>query len=369
MKKKTLQYAKTGVNYKLMDPLKIMAQKEGRKTASNLLKDGFKEMEESRGESAYVIDMGYYYLASVMEGLGTKNLVADAMYKITGKTYYDIIAQDTVAAIINDLITVGAKPTTILAYWGAGDPSWFEDKKRMKDLVSGWSNACQLAGVTWGGGETPGLSGIIEKTTVDLAGACFGVVKPKKRIVLGDKLTIGDHIILFESNGIHANGLSLARKIASQLPSGYATKLSNGKSFGESLLQPTIIYSKLIQDLFAGNVDIHYLVNITGHGWRKIMRSNKKLTYKITKIPPVSPLFKFLMENGPVSEKEAYGNFNMGAGFAVFVSKKDADKVVKIAKKHKIKALIAGKVEKGPKQVIIKPRNIVFKGESLQVKG
>ena len=66
----------------------------------------------------------------------------------------------------------------------------------------------------WGGGETPTLSGIIEKDTIDLGGSAFGVIKPKKRLVLGEKLTPGDSIILFESSGIHANGLSLARKIA-----------------------------------------------------------------------------------------------------------------------------------------------------------
>src|SRR3989344_3446028 len=168
---KRLTYKETGVSYDAMDPLKRMAQVAGKKTAKNLRGSSFSELKESRGESAYVLEQNDSYFVSVMEGLGTKSLVADAMRKITGKTYYDTVAQDTVAAIINDLITVGAKPITVLAYWAAGNAKWFEDKKRMEDLVNGWKKACDMAGVVWGGGETPTLSGIIEADTIGLGGS------------------------------------------------------------------------------------------------------------------------------------------------------------------------------------------------------
>src|SRR3990170_2322677 len=97
---KKLTYKETGVSYDVMDPLKRMAQNAGKKTTKNLQGSSFKELKESRGESAYVLEQKDSYFVSVMEGLGTKSLVADAMKKITGKTYYDTIAQDTVAAII-----------------------------------------------------------------------------------------------------------------------------------------------------------------------------------------------------------------------------------------------------------------------------
>lgn len=367
MKKKALTYSQTGVNYDAMDPLKRMAQVAAKKTIKNLSKN-FDEILFSRGESAYVVDLGSFYLASVIEGLGTKCLVADAMYKITGHTYYDLLAQDTVAMIVNDIIVVGAKPEVVLAYWAAGSMDWFEDKKRIGDLTNGWAKACNMAGATWGGGETPTLKGVINPETLDLGGSCFGTIIPKSRLTLGDKLEVGDVIILLESSGIHANGLSLARKIAETLPKKYGTKISDGRMYGEALLDPTIIYSKLVQDLFKEKIDIHYMVNITGHGWRKLMRSTQSFTYRITKFPPVPPVLKFMVEKGPIEEREAYGNLNMGAGFAVFMSEKDVKKVVQVSKKHKIKAYIAGKVEKGPRQVIIEPKNIVFEGESLKVR-
>ncbi len=365
---KKLTYKETGVSYDVMDPLKRMAQIAGKKTTRNLRGTSFIELNESRGESAYVLDQGDSYIVSVMEGLGTKSLVADAMRKIIGKTYYDHVAQDTVASIINDLITVGAKPITVLAYWAAGSAKWFEDLKRMEDLVHGWKKACDMAGVVWGGGETPTLSGIIAPETIDLGGSGFGIIKPKSRLVLGEKLSAGDSIILFESSGIHANGLSLARKIVSVLPKGYATKMGNGKMYGEGLLAPTFIYAKLIQDLFAEKVNIHYMAHITGHGWRKIMRYTKPFTYRIHTVPPVPEVLKFICEKGPLDEKEAYGNLNMGAGYAVFVPKKDAVKVLRVAKRNKIKAFNAGTVEKGKKQVIIESKKITFDGESLKVR-
>ncbi|MBI5452507.1 phosphoribosylformylglycinamidine cyclo-ligase, partial [Candidatus Gottesmanbacteria bacterium] len=140
----SLSYKKSGVNYDLLDPVKRLAQVAGLKTANNILGLDFREISTSRGETAYVLEAAECYHAFVQEGLGTKNLVADEMRKITGKTYYETIAQDTVAMIINDLITVGARPLSILAYWAVGNSGWFADKKRNNDLVNGWKKACDL---------------------------------------------------------------------------------------------------------------------------------------------------------------------------------------------------------------------------------
>jgi phosphoribosylformylglycinamidine cyclo-ligase len=238
----------------------------------------------------------------------------------------------------------------------------------MRDLVLGWGKACDMSGASWGGGETPSLNNVVIDNRVDLAGCCVGFIKPKSRLSLGKKLKAGDRIIIFESSGIHANGISMARKIADSLPKKYATKLLDGKTYGEHILRPTIIYAKLIEDIFKAKVDIHYMVNVTGHGWRKIMRHKGIFTYRISKTPPVHELFTYMMKHGPIDEKEAYGSMNMGAGFVIYIPKKDVKKVLRISKKHKIKAYDAGIVEKGPKQVIIEPKNIIFEGESLKVR-
>jgi len=99
---KKVTYRESGVVYQLIDPFKIMAQVEGRKTAKNLKFSRMREVGSSRGESAYVIEYTDCYFALVEECLGTKSLVADEMGKLSGRGYYGQIAQDTVAYIIND---------------------------------------------------------------------------------------------------------------------------------------------------------------------------------------------------------------------------------------------------------------------------
>ena len=120
---------------------------------------------------------------------------------------------------INDIITVGATPISVHAYWATGGSDWFADEARARDLVSGWKRACDRCGVSWGGGETPALAGVVEPGRVDLAASCVGIVRPKSRLTLGDKLQAGDAIVLLGSSGIHANGISLA-ELAERLRAG-----------------------------------------------------------------------------------------------------------------------------------------------------
>ncbi|TSC89379.1 MAG: phosphoribosylformylglycinamidine cyclo-ligase [Microgenomates group bacterium Gr01-1014_5] len=366
---KPITYASTGVNYGAMDPFKRLAQLRARATARNLERFGMREVEASRGESAYVWEEPDSFRAFVIEGLGTKNRVADETRKITGKTYYDALAQDTVAMIVNDLIVVGAEPQVINAYFAVGSSDWFLDEERARDLVEGWAKACSLAGAVWGGGETPTLKGIIEPDTIDLSGSAVGIIKPKERLTLGEKLTPGDAILLVESSGIHANSLTLVRKIASKLPDGYATPLPGGISYGESILAPTHIYAGLVRDLFEAEIDIHYMVNITGHGWRKLMRATRDLSYVIDQIPEPQPVFGFIQKHSGNDDTEMYGNFNMGAGFAIFLPEKAVGLAQQIAvENHSLSSLRAGCVEEGQKQVVIRPKNVIFKGETLGVR-
>lgn len=364
---KPITYASTGVNYDAMDPLKRAAQLAARSTSGNLQDLGIHEIEVSRGESAHVIDMGPFYLATVVEGLGTKNLVADS-YRKGKSSFYDKIAQDTVAMIVNDLLVVGARPLVVNAYWAAGSGNWFEDEQRAKDLANGWANACNMAEAIYGGGETPTLKGIINSETVDLAGSAVGIIRPKKRLTLGDKLAAGDAILLAPSSGVHANGLTLCRTIAAGLPEGYNTELSGGQTYGEALLAPTHIYAKLVRGLFERGVDIHYMVNITGHGWRKLMRADREFTYVIDQISRPQALFGFIQEHSHNSDEEMYGNFNMGAGFAFYVPEKHVSKAQQVGQKLGLDLLKAGHVEEGSKQVVIEPKGLTFKADTLGVR-
>ncbi len=363
-----LSYRQAGVDYDLIDPLKVAAQRAAAATAGHLSGHGFAEVQASRGESAYVVDVGPFYLASIVECLGSKALVADEMARLTGRSYYDAIAQDTIAMAINDLITVGATPLVVQAYWAAGGSDWFGDAERARALVDGWKRACDHCQVAWGGGETPALAGIVESGRIDLAASCTGLVNPKPRLTLGDKLGPGDAIVLLASSGIHANGLSLARKLVERLPQGYLSPVRPGLSYGDALLAPTLLYSPVTEALFRAGITPHYASNITGHGWRKLLRHPKPLRYRVHTMPHVPPVLGFIQQHAQMDDHEAYGTLNMGAGFALFVPAGQAERAVQVATEQGIAATLAGTVEAGDKELVVEPLGLRFGGDELQLR-
>lgn len=363
-----LSYRQAGVDYGRIDPLKILAQAAAAATASNLARHGLTEVAASRGESAYVIDCGEFYLASITECLGTKALVADSVRALTGRSHYDQLAQDTLAMAINDLITVGATPVAVHAYWAAGGSDWFDDEARARDLVAGWKAACDACGVSWGGGETPALAGVVASGRIDLAASCLGLVRPRSRLTLGERLAAGDAIVLLASSGIHANGVSLARKLAERIGGGYGALLEDGTRYGEALLAPTLLYSPVTEALASAGIVPHYCANITGHGWRKLMRHPARFTYRIHSLPAVPPVLRFIEQHAKIDKREAYGNLNMGAGFALFVAPEDARRTLETADAAGIRAWVAGQVEAGAKRVVIEPLGLAFEADELHVR-
>ena len=364
----TLSYEQAGVNYELIDPLKVAAQRAAAATGAHLAAHGCKEVAASRGESAYVVDVGPFYIASIVECLGSKALVADEMHKLTGKSYYDSIAQDTIAMAINDLITVGATPLVVQAYWAAGGSEWFADAQRASALVAGWKRACDVCSVAWGGGETPALAGIVADGRIDLAASCTGLINPKERLSVGDKLAPGDAIVLLASSGIHANGLSLARKLVERLPQGYLTPVLPGLSYGDALLAPTVLYSPVTEALYKAGITPHYCANITGNGWRKLLRHPASHTYRIHTVPEVTPVLGFIQQHARQDDREAYSTLNMGAGFALFVRAADAQRCVEVARSQGVAAWVAGQIEAGPKKLVIEPLAIEFGDDALQLR-
>jgi phosphoribosylformylglycinamidine cyclo-ligase len=364
-------YAASGIRYGAIDPGKVSAQQAAADTAGALLARGLREVRESRGESAYVVDLGDRYLTTVVEALGTKNLVADAVRAITSRSHYEAIARDTAATILNDLCTVGGYPICLSAYWAAGSSAWFEDTERMADLIAGWKAACLDAGCAWGGGETQVLTSMIDPAAIVLGGSAVGTIMPRQNLLLGTAVQPGDAILIARATGIHANGLTLARKIAEQLPRGYATPVPNdpqGRGYGEVLLDCTPLYGPLVERLQSAGVGLHYTAHITGHGWRKLMRAPQALSYVVERLPAVPPIFDLLCSVAEMDAAAAYGTFNMGAGFAFFVAASDAARALEAARESGGELIQIGHVEAGQKRVVLRPLGIEFDGDSLQIR-
>jgi phosphoribosylformylglycinamidine cyclo-ligase len=364
-------YAAAGVDYERIDPGKRLAQQAAAGTAAHLARHGVREVPGTRGESAYVVDAGDHYLASLTEGLGTKSLVADAVYRLSGRSHYDLVARDTVATILNDLATVGAAPLVVSAYWAAGDSEWFADATRMADLVRGWEGACAEAGAAWGGGETQAIGGIVVPGAAALAGAAVGVVRPKERLLRGERIVPGDAILIAPATGIHANGLTLARRVAEGLPEGYSTPVPGDptrRPLGEVLLDPAPLYGPLTEALLDAGVPLHYAVHVTGHGWRKLMRAAGNLTYVVEHLPPVPPVLTLLQEAAGMDDADAYGTFNMGAGFVFYLPPQEVPRAQEVGRRRGVELLPAGTVEAGPRRVVLRPLGVAYEAASLQLR-
>ncbi len=364
-----LSYEQSGVNYDQLDAFKRACQAAAATTNTALKLHNLSEPTGTRGESAYLLESPTDYLAHVEEGLGTKNLVADAMLQLTGRSYYANIGIDTVATIVNDLVTCGALPISVAMHAAVGDAAWFAHGSRAADLAQGFAQGCIEARAVWGGGETPALRGIVEPQAIVLAGSALGRISPKSNRITGN-VASGDRIIFLASSGVQTNGLTLCRKIADQLPKGYLTPISDGRSYGEALLDPSVIYVRFVQAAQQAGLTLNYTAHVTGHGWRKLMRLDLPLVYRITAMPKLPPIFDFLMQAGPIDIQEAYATFNMGVGFAVYVAPGDADRCMQLAQQEGYDATLAGVVEEqaGRKAVIIDPLDRVFEGGSLKIR-
>ena len=364
-----LSYEASGVGYGRLDAFKRACQKAARGTVDLLAPHGFHEPSTIRGESAYLIEAPDHYVAHVEEGLGTKNLVADAAQTQLGRCFYRNIGIDTVATIVNDLATCGALPVSVAMHAAVGDSEWFSNEGRASDLVEGFAEGCRFAGAVWGGGETPTLRGIVNPDTIVLAGSAFGRIAPKHLRVIGD-VKDGDAIVFLASSGVQTNGLTLCRQIAESLPDGYRTQIEGGQSLGEALLAPSTIYIAFVRECQRRGIKLNYLAHVTGHGWRKLMRLEEPFVYEITESRPIPPLFRFLMEAGPVELREAFATFNMGIGFAAYLDPKAAPVAIEAARACGYDAWLAGRVHKDGtrKAVEIPGMGLTFEGDSLQVR-
>jgi phosphoribosylformylglycinamidine cyclo-ligase len=360
-------YRAAGVDYEELDAGKRLAMAKALSTSPLLATRGARALDASRGEPAFVFELDGRTLAFVVEGLGTKSIIARQVFEEQGVNRFAEVAYDTVAAICNDLCCVGALPLVVNAYFATGASEWYRERERGAALIEGWRRACTDAGCAWGGGESPSLPGLVDERDIELAGAAVGAVPEGRSAILGEQLAVGDEIVLVSSSGLHANGASLARLIAGRLPGGYATELPSGATFGEALLTPAPMYVPLLAAVLERGLPLSYVSHVTGHGLLKLMRPTKPLTYRVERLPEVPEVLSFLVAEAGLDAHAAYSTFNMGSGYALYCAAGAGQAIVGIARELGLGALLAGSVEEGPRQVILEPVGVRFAGDELEL--
>lgn len=285
-------------------------------------------------------------LVSGTDGVGTKLKLAFLQDK------HDTVGLDCVAMCVNDIICVGAKPLFFLDYIAVGK----NVPEKMASIVKGVAEGCIQSECCLIGGETAEMPGFYPEDEYDLAGFAVGIVD-KKKVIDIEKVSEGDAIIGIASSGIHSNGYSLVRKVfdVENTDLNKTYEELDGKTLGEVLLTPTKIYVKPMLALFK-EMTPHAVMHITGGGfYENIPRALPEgMSAKIYKDELEIPgIFKLLMKEGNIPERDMFNTYNMGTGMTVVVPKEDAARAVEIIEAAGEHAKVIGEIVKSSEGVII----------------
>ncbi len=260
-------------------------------------------------------------LATSTDGVGTKVAIAQALDK------HDTIGQDLVGMVVDDIVVVGARPLFMTDYIACGKVV----PERIADIVRGIALACEATGTALVGGETAEHPGLLGPDDYDVAGAAVGVVEADA--LLGpDRVTGGDVVIALASSGLHSNGFSLVRHILASRGIGYTDRLDELGVVGETLLEPTRLYTTpLLELLDAVPGAVHALSHVTGGGIaanlaRGLPRGSWTEVDRATWSPP--PVFRILSDLAGSTLESAEGTWNLGIGMIAVVADDAADDII-----------------------------------------
>lgn len=325
-----LTYASSGVD--------IQAKDEAARKMVGLLsyaRTGLGRPLGGAGHFAGMVEFGEHALVLATDGVGTKLEIANHLRK------WDTVGIDCVAMNVNDAVCVGAEPLAFVDYLAIDKP----DPHLVAQLAKGLNEGARQSNMTIVGGETAVLPSLVKG--FDLAGTVLAFVR-KDAIVSGADIAPGDVLLGVASSGVHSNGYTLARKAMERAGKRYEDRMPDGRTIGETLLEPTRIYVKAVLETLqaVGAKNVHGISHITGSGLLNVPRLKKDVRYVLDDPMPVHPVFTEIQKWGGVATDEMYRTFNMGMGLCMAVPPSHADAALDALQKH-FPAKRVGRVEKG----------------------
>jgi phosphoribosylformylglycinamidine cyclo-ligase len=264
-------------------------------------------------------------LVASTDGVGTKSAVAVEVGR------YDSIGLDLVAMCVDDLVCCGAEPHFLLDYLV------FEhlDEAVAEAVIAGVAEGCRLAGVALLGGETAEHPGLMPSGLFDLAGFAVGSVA--EEALWGSwRIEVGDVLVGLSSPGLRSNGYSLARRallVEARRSLKEEAWEGAGRSLGEELLCPSVIYAPSLLRLRDEGLNIKVAAHITGGG----------IPGNLVRVLPagldavvdrgtwsVPRIFHEVKVAGRIAELEMERTFNMGVGMLVVVSAEHAPRALEL---------------------------------------
>jgi phosphoribosylformylglycinamidine cyclo-ligase len=246
------------------------------------------------------------------DGVGTKLelLLEHDLLEIAGK--------DLVAMSVNDILTTGGDPLLFLDYIGIA--ALHEEK--ITRLISGMADYLEACNCILAGGETAEMPGIVPVDVIELSGFCIGCAE-KSDLIDPTTLAIGDVLIGYKSDSIHANGWSLVRRVLTEMP---ARTVSEEEL--TAWLQPTRLYDDVVNDLKKSGIKPKAMSHITGGGLpenleRLFVGMGADLEIPKWDLPGIDKLLAY------VDAEDRFHTFNMGIGWVAIVSEDQVDQALK----------------------------------------
>lgn len=355
-----MDYKKAGVNIELGDDASKILYEAAKKTFDNR-KGNIGELiipfDDFSG--LRMIDVGLLpkdsFMCMSFDGVGTKIEIAQRMNN------HKTIAFDLFAMVCDDAIVRGGEPVLIGSVLDVNTLGDDASLTWIKELTEGYVKAAKAANVAVINGELAELGNSVGGYGNNKYNWCSGLVwfGKKDKLFTGNEIKVGDSVVVFEEKGFRSNGLSLVRKVfEEELGDEWHNSDFEGKKLGDSVLVPSIIYSKAIVHMHGGfntegSCEIHGVAHITGGGvpgkLGRVLKSSG-LGANLTDLFEPCKAMKYCQEIGKVTDREAYTTWNMGQGLAVVTP--EPEKVISEAEKFGMKAKIAGKIINEPKIII-----------------
>jgi len=267
------------------------------------------------GHYAGLIRIGEETLAVTTDTVGTKVLLAEELGR------WEEVGEDIVGVNVNDLAAVGARTAGLVDVILCDRPR----RAEFRAIGRGLGRGLRVAQCALLGGETAVVPEIVHG--VDLGGTAFGFFPKGRAPITGTRVRPGDLLLGIPSNGLHANGFTLARQLLRKGRVRLGQPRPGGRGrVGLELLRPTRIYCRAI-DAIADDPGVHGLAHISGGGVRNLVRLRKGVKFLFDRWPAPPPLFGWVQQLGPVSDEEMFQTFNMGIGFVVVASATRADPI------------------------------------------
>jgi phosphoribosylformylglycinamidine cyclo-ligase len=241
------------------------------------------------------------------DGVGTKLelLLENDLLEIAGK--------DLVAMSVNDILTTGGDPLLFLDYIGIAAL----DEAKINRLITGMCDYLEACDCILAGGETAEMPGIVPEDVIELSGFCIGCAE-KPDLIDPTTVAVGDCLVGYASDSIHANGWSLVRRVLKEFPG----EVSEDEL--HAWLQPTRLYHDVVAGLKNGGVRPKAMAHITGGGLpenleRLFRGMGADLEIPKWNLPGIEKLYRH------VDAEDRFHTFNMGIGWVAIVAESDVD--------------------------------------------